>query len=187
MTGSPKAVRMGQQMIEAFPWDTARRCLIRDREGAFGADFTRRPESMGSGTFSDAPRIGKGLPALETRRAAAPRGNPSGANSRQAPSSLPPVRCLTVNLRGAQDTWVPMDSSAVPRGWTPALPRPSPQPADDLPSTGCSRSDYTAGCAGPRVERGLWKPHLPRELGLLRPGVRLRVVGEELLREDEVG
>jgi transposase InsO family protein len=38
--------RVGQ-VTEAFPWDTAPRHLIRDRDGAFGAAYTRRIRAMG--------------------------------------------------------------------------------------------------------------------------------------------
>lgn len=34
-------------MIEAFPWDTAPRFLIRDRDGIYGVEFKRRVASMG--------------------------------------------------------------------------------------------------------------------------------------------
>ena len=47
VTDSPTAAWAGQQMIEAFPWDTTPRYLIRDRDGIFGNDFVRRVDSMG--------------------------------------------------------------------------------------------------------------------------------------------
>ena len=34
-------------MLEAFPWDTAPRCLIRDRDGIYGNDFTRCVRFLG--------------------------------------------------------------------------------------------------------------------------------------------
>ena len=33
-------------MVEAFPWDTAPKYLIRDRDGKFGDEFVHRVESM---------------------------------------------------------------------------------------------------------------------------------------------
>jgi transposase InsO family protein len=47
VTDSPTAIWTGQQIVEAFPWDTAPRYLLRDRDGVFGEDFARRVESMG--------------------------------------------------------------------------------------------------------------------------------------------
>jgi putative transposase len=47
VTDSPSAGWTGQQIVEAFPWDTALRYLLRDRNGVFGKDFVRRVESMG--------------------------------------------------------------------------------------------------------------------------------------------
>ncbi|MBU1701646.1 MAG: integrase core domain-containing protein [Candidatus Eisenbacteria bacterium] len=56
VTGSPTAAWTGQQMIEAFPWDTAPRFLIRDRDKIYGADFIRRLGSMGIEQVFIAPR-----------------------------------------------------------------------------------------------------------------------------------
>jgi putative transposase len=47
ITESPSAQWTGQQVIEAFPYDTAPRYLLRDRDGSYGADFVRRVQSMG--------------------------------------------------------------------------------------------------------------------------------------------
>ena len=47
VTESPNAVWTGQQIVEAFPWDTAPKYLLRDRDGKFGEAFIHRVESMG--------------------------------------------------------------------------------------------------------------------------------------------
>jgi transposase InsO family protein len=47
VTESPTAVWTGQQIVEAFPWDTAPKYLLRDRDGKFGDKFNHRVESMG--------------------------------------------------------------------------------------------------------------------------------------------
>jgi putative transposase len=47
VTDSPTAFWTGQQIIEAFPWDTAPRFMIRDRDGIYGEVFVRRVGSMG--------------------------------------------------------------------------------------------------------------------------------------------
>jgi hypothetical protein len=47
VTVSPTAAWAGQQIVEAFPWDTAPRYVLRDRDGIYGAEFVRRVEGMG--------------------------------------------------------------------------------------------------------------------------------------------
>lgn len=47
VTTSPTAFWTGQQIVEAFPWDTAPRYLLRDRDGICGNDFVRRVDSWG--------------------------------------------------------------------------------------------------------------------------------------------
>jgi transposase InsO family protein len=38
---------LAQQIVEAFPWDTAPTYLVRDNDGAYGQAFTRRIRAMG--------------------------------------------------------------------------------------------------------------------------------------------
>jgi hypothetical protein len=44
---APSAAWTGQQVVEAFPWDTAARFLLRDRNGIYGTEFVRRVEGTG--------------------------------------------------------------------------------------------------------------------------------------------
>ena len=46
VTEAPTAVWSGQQMIEAFPWDTTPRFMIRDRDKKFGDEFNQRVSSL---------------------------------------------------------------------------------------------------------------------------------------------
>ena len=46
VTESPTAAWTGQQIVEAFPWDTAPKYMIRDRDGKYGLDFDRRVASL---------------------------------------------------------------------------------------------------------------------------------------------
>lgn len=46
VTANPTAEWTGQQIVEAFPWDTAPRFLIRDNDSIYGADFRRRVDGM---------------------------------------------------------------------------------------------------------------------------------------------
>ena len=56
VTTNPTAFWTGQQMIEAFPEDTAPRYLLRDRDGIYGNDFRERVEGMGIKEVLTAPR-----------------------------------------------------------------------------------------------------------------------------------
>jgi transposase InsO family protein len=42
VTDSPSAIWTGQQIVDAFPWDTAPRYMLRDRDKKYGDAFTRR-------------------------------------------------------------------------------------------------------------------------------------------------
>ena len=56
VTANPTAFWTGQQMIEAFPEDTAPRYLLRDRDGIYGDEFRKRIEGMGVQEVLTAPR-----------------------------------------------------------------------------------------------------------------------------------
>ena len=47
VTQHPSAEWTGRQLVEAFPWDTVPRYLIRDRDGIYGQDFTRCVNALG--------------------------------------------------------------------------------------------------------------------------------------------
>jgi len=47
VTNSPTAFWTGQQVVEAFPWDTAPRYMIRDRDKKYGCEFTQRVIALG--------------------------------------------------------------------------------------------------------------------------------------------
>ena len=56
VTTSPSAEWTGQQIVNAFPWDTAPRYLLRDRDGVYGQAFVERVKSMGIDPLLSAPR-----------------------------------------------------------------------------------------------------------------------------------
>jgi putative transposase len=56
VTQHPTAAWLSQQVIEAFPWDTAPHYLLRDRDGACGSVFSKRVASMGITEVVTAPR-----------------------------------------------------------------------------------------------------------------------------------
>jgi transposase InsO family protein len=47
VTRHPTAEWLAQQIVEAFPWDTAPAYLVRDNDGAYGQAFRRRVRTMG--------------------------------------------------------------------------------------------------------------------------------------------
>jgi hypothetical protein len=46
VTQHPTAAWLSRQVTEAFPWDTALRYLLRDRDASYGSDFRSRVEAM---------------------------------------------------------------------------------------------------------------------------------------------
>jgi transposase InsO family protein len=56
VTANPTANWTAQQIIEAFPWDTAPRYLLRDRDSIYGSYFRRRLKNMGINEIMTAPR-----------------------------------------------------------------------------------------------------------------------------------
>ena len=56
VTEHPTAQWTAQQIVEAFPWDSAPRYLLRDRDTIYGAIFQRRIHGMGIKQVVSAPR-----------------------------------------------------------------------------------------------------------------------------------
>src|ERR1700736_4107741 len=55
-TEHPTAAWLSRQVTEAFPWDTAPRYLLRDRDAAYGQHFRGRVDAMGITEVITAPR-----------------------------------------------------------------------------------------------------------------------------------
>jgi hypothetical protein len=58
---NPTAEWIACQITEAFPWDEAPHCLIRDRDRLYGAIVTRRMRAMGirDKPIAPQPRLGR--------------------------------------------------------------------------------------------------------------------------------
>jgi transposase InsO family protein len=56
VTRHPTAAWLAQQIVEAFPWDTAPTYLVRDNDRAYGQVFTKRLRAMGIRDRPIAPR-----------------------------------------------------------------------------------------------------------------------------------
>ena len=56
VTLNPTSRWTDQQIVEAFPWDTAPKYLLRDRDGLYGAIFRQRLKNMGINEVVTSPR-----------------------------------------------------------------------------------------------------------------------------------
>jgi len=56
VTEHPNAAWLSRQVTEAFPWDTAPRYLLRDRDASYGSYFCNRVKAMGIKEVVTAPR-----------------------------------------------------------------------------------------------------------------------------------
>ncbi len=56
VTEHPTAEWTAQQMVEAFPWETSPKYLLRDRDNVYGAEFRKRVHGLGVEEVLIAPR-----------------------------------------------------------------------------------------------------------------------------------
>jgi hypothetical protein len=56
VTHQPTAGWLSRQVIEAFPWDTGPRYVLRDRDAVYGSAFSKRVAAMGVIKVVTAPR-----------------------------------------------------------------------------------------------------------------------------------
>src|SRR5262249_15246964 len=56
VTDTPTAEWTAQQLVEAFPWGTGPRYLLRDRDAIYGTAFSSRVQSLGIQEVKSAPR-----------------------------------------------------------------------------------------------------------------------------------
>ncbi len=56
VTRHPTAGWLARQVTEAFPWDTAPRYLLRDRDVSYGLEFCKRVDALGITEVVTAPR-----------------------------------------------------------------------------------------------------------------------------------
>ena len=52
----PARLALARQVTDAFPWETAPRYLLRDRDASYGQDFRRQVDAMGITEVITAPR-----------------------------------------------------------------------------------------------------------------------------------
>jgi putative transposase len=56
VTDAPTAQWTAQQLVEVFPWETAPRYLLRDRDAVYGGAFSSRVQTLGIHEVKTAPR-----------------------------------------------------------------------------------------------------------------------------------
>ena len=56
VTNSPSAEWTGRQIIQAFPYETAPRYILRDRDGIYGSKFVKNVQSIGSKQVKTSPK-----------------------------------------------------------------------------------------------------------------------------------
>lgn len=56
MTTNPTAQWTAQQIVEAFPWDTSPKYLMRDRDAIYGTIFRKKLKNMGISEVISAPK-----------------------------------------------------------------------------------------------------------------------------------
>jgi putative transposase len=56
VTDAPSAQWTAQQLVDAFPWETAPRYLLRDRDAVYGVAFSSRAQALGIREVKTAPR-----------------------------------------------------------------------------------------------------------------------------------
>ena len=57
ITDSPAAAWTAQQVVNAFPYDTAPKYLLRDRDSIYGSVFVQRIQGVGHSAQVDRPEI----------------------------------------------------------------------------------------------------------------------------------
>jgi hypothetical protein len=67
VTANPTAQWTAQQIVEAFPFDSAPRYLLRDRDRVYGGVFHARVASLGIDEVKTAPRSPLAKPICRTR------------------------------------------------------------------------------------------------------------------------
>src|SRR4029453_8930368 len=76
VTANPTAAWTAQQVVEAFPEDTAPRYLLRDRDRIYGPAFRRRVDGLGISEVLTAARSPRQNPYAERVIGSIPRGAP---------------------------------------------------------------------------------------------------------------
>jgi hypothetical protein len=101
ITDSPSAAWTAQQIVNAFPYDTAPKYLLRDRDSIYGSIFVHRVKGMGIQQKLAAPR------SPWQRRNQLGRPQPSVLDAHPAHARLEPARRRSSPVRAHQQRpWI---------------------------------------------------------------------------------
>ena len=128
VTDTPTAQWSAQQLVEAFPWDTAPRYLLRDRDAVYGAVFSSRVQALGILEVKTTPRSPWQNPLRRTpHRHPAPRVPRSYGRAQRDPPVSPAAR-LSPLLPQRPNT--PLPGQGRPRAQSGGAPRSRPDRRD---------------------------------------------------------
>src|SRR3989441_364087 len=107
VTDSPTAAWTAQQIVEAFPGDSAPRYLLRDRDSIYGAEFRQRVRGIGIAEVLTAPRSPWQNPLAERvigtpPRAPRPRDRPERGTPASSSPQLSPLLSRLAYALGAR-------------------------------------------------------------------------------------
>ena len=104
VTRNPTASWLARQVTEAFPWATAPRYLLRDRDASYGAEFSKRIDAMAIAEVITAPRSPWQNPYIERAIGSIRRESRLHRNLQRAPftpRSLNVYRLLPPNAHSS--------------------------------------------------------------------------------------
>ena len=184
VTDAPTARWTAQQLVEAFPWETAPRYLLRDRDAVYGVAFSSQVQALGIHEVKTAPRSPWQNPYVERLIGTLRRecldhvvvlnDDPPASPAARLPHLLP--RCPNTPLPG----------EGRPGAQTGGAPRPRPdrrdthgrRPPSSVHTPGGVRSVRPAGGTGHAEAAG--RPVSAVRLGL-PPPVRLKLHTEHVV------
>jgi len=97
VTQNPTQVCLSRQMTEAFPWDTAPRYLLRDRDASYGSAFRDRVRVMGMNEVVTAPRSPWQNPYVERSSARSAANAGSHHHLQQASLAARPLQVFSIS------------------------------------------------------------------------------------------
>ena len=176
VTDAPTAQWTAQQLVEAFPWETAPRYLLRDRDAVYGAVFSSRVAVHGDPRSQDGPSVPLAESLCGTpHRHPAPRVPRPRRGAERDPSASPAARRTspTTTAPGPTSPWrrTPRSQDRWSASTKAGSSRPPWSEASIIGTRARRRKTCPAcgGCTG--HAEGSGRPVSAVRLGLLPPGV----------------
>ena len=174
VTDAPTAQWTAQQLVEAFPWETAPRYLLRDRDAVYGVVFSSRVQSLGIREVKTAPRSPWQNPYVERLIGTLRRECLDHVVVLNDDPPASPAARLPHLLPRRPDP--PLPGEGRPGAQTGGAPRPGRnrrdthgrRPASSVHTPGGVRSFRPAGCAATLNVAGRSVHAVPRSSSALR-------------------